>query len=203
MKLISKIYDYIWISVENLKLQAYMSKVTECDALGDLNTIPDYMEEMPIKSGYATINNDLTSDVSDFEFPSEVAENQVYGNVRIIFVVVDDSGNQVYGTKSLQVKIESHSNASMGDVKLNVTYGSEQVNGTTSEVPLVEVGDLNPFGIGSNVTIDYGSCYSPKTIACLYCGFDDGDVGVDEDTWNTWQSVQVFEKNIRVFQCVQ
>ena len=72
----------------------------------------------------------------------------------------------------------------MEDVRLNVTY-------TSTNITTVEVGQSNPFPDGSEVIIEYGGCHVPKTMSCLYCGFDDGQVGVDEETWNTWQTIEV------------
>ena len=82
-----------------------MSKVSECDEPTELSSsIPEYMEPMAITSGHATININLTSDVSDFELPSDVTEGNVCGIVRVIFALKDDSGSEsiIYGTKSVQ-----------------------------------------------------------------------------------------------------
>ena len=72
----------------------------------------------------------------------------------------------------------------MRDVKLDVKYGS-------SEAPVVQVGDENPFGTDSEINVDVGSCYLPKTMACMYCGFEDGNVGLDEDMWDAISTIEV------------
>ena len=167
-----------------------MSKVSECDEPTDISSsIPAYMEKMEIPSGHATISDNLTSDVSEFEFPSDVTEGKVCGIVRVIFVLKDDSGSEeiLYGTKSVQLNITCPSNENMEDVRLLVNYSS-------TDIPTVEVGDRNPFGAGSEVIVDFGGCLMPKTFGCLYCGFDEGQVGVDDETWDTWQTVEVHTK---------
>ena len=158
----------------------------ECDEPNDISAIPEFMQKLTIPSGYATIANDLKSDVSDFELPLDVSEGKTCGNVRIVFVLKDDSGSETitYGTKSVQIHIACVSNTNMGDVKLTTTYAS-------SEIPVVEVGDSNPFGAGSEVSVEYGDCHAPKTIACMYCGFEDGNVGGDDETWNMWDTIEV------------
>ena len=84
----------------------------------------------------------------------------------------------------MQINVECHSNENQGDIKITTSY-------TSTEIPVVEVGDENPFGQGSQVTVDYGRCLWPKAMACLYCGFDEGRVGVDDETWDTWQTIEV------------
>ena len=96
------------------------------------------------------------------------------------------NSQKVYGTKSLQINVTCLSNDNLEDTSLNAVYGSE-------DIPEVEVGDENPFGVESEVIVNYGSCHSPKTMACMYCGFDDGMVGVDEDSWNMWQTIEVID----------
>ena len=102
-------------------------------------------------------------------------------------MVLDADGNMIDGqtTASIQVSVDC-SSFEMRDVKLAVKYGS-------SEAPVVQVGDKNPFGDGTEITVDSGSCYMPKTMACMYCGFemDTGDVGLDEDTWAAISTIEV------------
>ena len=170
-------------------MEAYVSKVSECDIVQDDSTsVPDFMQQMVAPSGDPNIRSNLTSDVSELEFPSDIAEGRMCGNLRIIFIVKEDARNsqKVYGTKSLQINVTCLSNDNLEDTSLNAVYGSE-------DIPEVEVGDENPFGVESEVIVNYGSCHSPKTMACMYCGFDDGMVGVDEDSWNMWQTIEVID----------
>ena len=146
----------------------------------------------------APVNTDLTSDVSNLEFPTEVTTGQLCGPIRVVFRVLDNNGVMILGQKttSIEVNVDCSlvSNSSRfvgnGDVKLDVTYGS-------SDIPVVEVGDRNPFGATTQVKVDFGNCYWPKTAACLYCGFDEetGGVGLDDETWNAISTIEVCFKS--------
>ena len=144
------------------------------------------MDQMISPSGDVMIGNNLTSDLSNLEFPSAYAEQKRCGNVRIIFMIkeIARSSERIHGTKSIQINITCPSTDNLDDTSIQAIYESE-------EIPDVEVGDTNPFGLGSNVIMNYGSCHSPKTMACMYCGFEDGIVGVDDDSWNLWQTIEV------------
>ena len=144
------------------------------------------MDQMISPSGDVMIGTNLTSDISDLEFPSDYLEQKKCGNIRIIFVIKEIAGSsgRIHGTKSIQINITCPSNDNLEDTSIQAIYESE-------EIPDVEVGDTNPFGLGSNVIMNYGSCHSPKTMACMYCGFEDGIVGVDDDSWNLWQTIEV------------
>ena len=144
------------------------------------------MDQMLSPLGDVMIGSNLTSDVSNLEFPSDYAEQKRCGNIRIIFVIKEivGSSERIHGTKSIQINITCPSNDNLDDTSIHAIYESE-------EIPDVEVGDINPFGPGSHVIMNYGNCYSPKTMACMYCGFEDGIVGVDDDSWNLWQTIEV------------
>ena len=170
-----------------MKVEAYISQVSECDDVQeDETSLPEFMQQMTAPSGDPSIGNNLTSDVSELEFPSHVAEGRTCGNVRIIFVVKDNTRNspKIHGRKSIQINITCASNANLQDTSIQAIYGSD-------DIPNVEVGDTNPFGAESSVMVNYGSCHSPKSFACMYCGFEDGQVGVDDDSWNMWQTIEV------------
>ena len=162
-----------------------MSKVTECDEpekLNDTGDMPAFMET--IKED-VDINEDLTVDVADVNFPNSVAQGMACGNIQVIFVLTGESKSMIYDTKSRQVNVDCQTTANIGDVKLEATYGSPSI------IPTVEVGDRNPFGVGSTVKVSFGNCGIPKTLACLYCGFDHNGVGVDNETWSQWQTPEV------------
>ena len=171
-----------------------MSKVTECDEPDKLNgtgDMPSFMEKIREDLG---INEDLTVDVADLKFPNSVAQGVTCGNVQVVFVLTGESKSMIYDTKSRQVNIDCQKLANIGDVKIDVTYGSYDVR----SIPTVEVGDRNPFGITSTVKVSFGNCGIPKTLACLYCGFNDNGAGVDTETWSQWQTQEVTSKLLRL-----
>ena len=164
-----------------------MSSISECDEPTQLDTLPEYLQQLTTDTdSFVIINDNLTSDLSNFMFPPDVSEGKICGNIRVILALKATSSGEtnIHGTKSMQINVNCHSNENQGDVKITTSY-------TSSDIPVVEVGDENPFGQGSQVTVDYGNCHSPKAMACLYCGFDDGSVGVDDETWDTWQTIEV------------
>ena len=165
-----------------------MSSISECDEPTELDTLPEYLHQLTTDTGgFVIINDNLTADLSNFVFPPDVSEGKICGNVRVVLALKSTSSGitNIHGTKSLQINVKCHSNENQGDIKITASYSS-------TEIPVVEVGDENPFGQGSQVTVDYGNCYSPKAMACLYCGFDEGRVGVDDETWDTWQTIEVY-----------
>ena len=183
----TNIISLFTFSVSNLKVEAYLAKVSECDDNhDDVTLLPQLMEQMTNPSGDTTISSNLTADISEIEFPSDVAEGKICGNVRIIFMIKGNTRNspRIYGTKSVQINITCPSNDNLDDTSIQAIYGSE-------EIPDVNVGDTNPFGNETDIIVSYGSCKSPKTMACMYCGFEDGLVGVDDDSWNLWQTIEV------------
>ena len=170
----------------NLRVKAALSKVTECD----FPEMPENNGEVPpfmvMLQGDAGITNELTADVSKLVLPDAVDKGDICGPLKIVFALWNNSNSQagkfVQSQKTASIPV--HIECEAGDVKLEATYGS-------SDVPSIEVGAKNPFGAGSSVKVDYGSCYMPKTMACLYCGFDDGKVGIEDSTWNAWTTIQV------------
>ena len=158
-----------------------MSKVGECDEPDNLAELPTFMEIM--QTG-VTIKADLTADLTAIAFPTGVADGTTCGNVRILFVLTDSQKSTIYDTTSLQIIVACPSSRDVGYVNLSVTYGY-------SNIPTVQVGDRNPFGSDSAVRVDYVNCARPKSMACLYCGFDDDKVGVDDNTWARWQTKEV------------
>ena len=164
-----------------------MSSISECDEPTELDPIPEYLQQLTTDTGsFVIINDNLTSDLSNFMFPSDVSEGKICGNIRVILALKATSSREsnIHATTSMQINVKCHSNENQGDIKITTSY-------TSTEIPVVEVGDENPFGQGSQVIVDYGSCRWPKAMACLYCGFDEGRVGVDDETWDTWQTVEV------------
>ena len=164
-----------------------MSSVSECDEPTELDTLPEYLQQLTTDTdSFVIINDNLTSDLSNFVFPSDVSQGKICGNIRVILALKATSSREpnIHATKSMQINVKCHSNENQGDVRITTSY-------TSTEIPVVEVGDENPFGQGSQVTVDYGNCHAPKAMACLYCGFDEGRVGVDDETWDTWQTVEV------------
>ena len=164
-----------------------MSSISECDEPTELDPIPEYLQQLTTDTGsFVIINENLTSDLSNFMFPSDVSEGKICGNIRVILALKATSSREsnIHATKSMQINVKCHSNENQGDIKITTSY-------TSTEIPVVEVGDENPFGQGSQVTVDYGSCHWPKAMSCLYCGFDEGRVGVDDETWDTWQTIEV------------
>ena len=113
-----------------------------------------------------------------------MAKGTICGDVRVVFVLTDTQQSNIYDTTSLKINVACPSSTDIGDPSLNVTYGY-------NNIPTVQVGDRNPFGSDSEVMVDYGKCAMPKTMACLYCGFDDDKVGVDDATWALWQTKEV------------
>ena len=177
-----------------------VSKITECDEPTNIYDLESTNQpiSLAMQPASAAVNTDLTSDVSNLEFPTEVTTGQLCGPIRVVFRVLDNNGVMILGQKttSIEVNVDCSlvSNSSRfvgnGDVKLDVTYGS-------SDIPVVEVGDRNPFGATTQVKVDFGNCYWPKTAACLYCGFDEetGGVGLDDETWNAISTIEVCFKS--------
>jgi len=152
------------IDVTNYEVGARVYSVTECDDPISNDEIGEFSLPFDQKG---TISDDLTADVSDLSLSSlqELCSWQfISKQVRIVFMMLDADGNMVEGqtTASMQVGVDC-SSFEIRDVKLAVKYGS-------SEAPIVQVGDKNPFGDGTEITVDSGSCYMPKTMACMYCG---------------------------------
>ena len=103
-------------------------------------------------------------------------------------MMLDDNGKMVEGqtTTSILVEVDC-STVEIQDVKLDVQYGN-------GDIPTVQVGDRNPFGDETEIEVDVGSCYMPKTLACMYCGFDmekEKMVGLDDDMWEAISTVEV------------
>ena len=167
-----------------MKINAAVARVSECDELSKPS-------EEAIKSdiGSAPVNDDLSVDLSELDFPSDVNSAQTCGPIRVMFWATNNDGDLIEGqeTTSIQVNIKCNSLESVKDVKLGVIYGTE-------EIPVIEPGDKNPFGEKSQVKVDTGDCYMPKIVACLYCGFefDSGKVGLDDDTWDAISTIQVY-----------
>ena len=109
-------------------------------------------------------------------------------------MLLDENGKIVDGqtTTSIQVEVDC-SSFEMGDVKLDVQFDEGSGSG---EAPVVQVGDENPFGDGTSIEVEFGSCYLPKTMACMYCGFDmekgyDEMVGLDDEMWEAISTIEV------------
>ena len=168
-----------------MKVKAFLSLVTECDEPTSVDISSPFLAEF---TSDAVVGDDLTSDVSNLEFPDDVINGKICGPIRVIFLVTNDGENlQGQTSSSMQVNVTCNQSLdTVGDVKLEVTYGS-------SDIPVIQVGDKNPFGENTEIAVDTGSCYMPKVMACLYCGFefDNGTVGLDDDTWNTISTVEV------------
>ena len=167
--------------MSNLRLHAYSSKVSQCDEPQKVYGIGDQPEFMETIQENITIGGDLTLDVTDLPFPSTSC-----GNIQIVFVLTNSAQSQIYDTRSRSVQIDCQKMGNIGDVKIDVINGSPSTN-----IPIVQVGDRNPFGINATVKVSLGSCVAPQTMACLYCGFNDNVVGVDNETWNQWQTQEV------------
>ena len=169
-----------------MKINAAVARVSECDELSKPS-------EEAIKSdiGSAPVNDDLSVDLSELDFSSDVNSAQTCGPIRVMFWATnnDDVLIENQETTTIQVNVKCQSFESVKDVKLDVIYGTE-------EIPVIEPGDKNPFGETSQVNVDIGDCYMPKTVACLYCGFDfdSGRVGLDEETWGAISTIEV-DKN--------
>ena len=180
-------WTLLFLSASDMKIIAAVTRVSECDEVSKLS-------EEAIKSdiGSAPVNDDLSVDLSDLDFPSDVSSAKTCGPIRVMFWATNNDGDLIEGqeTTSIQVNIKCNSLESVKDVKLDVIYGTE-------EIPVIEPGDKNPFGEISQVTVDTGDCYMPKTVACLYCGFDfdNGTVGLDNDTWDAISTIQVYKLN--------
>ena len=176
---------HIFSSVTNYGISASILSVTECDDPTNNNASGAF--SFPLE-GRGTISNDLTADVKDLglqSLSSLCSWKFISNKVRIVFMMLDENGKIVEGqtTTSIQADIDCAS-FEVRDVKLDVKYGS-------SEAPVVQVGDENPFGTDSEINVDVGSCYLPKTMACMYCGFEDGAVGLDEDMWDAISTIEV------------
>ena len=141
--------------------------------------------------GRGPISSDLTADVKDLSISSLqtlCSWKYISKQVRIVFMMLDDNGKMVEGqtTTSILVEVDC-SSVEIRDVKLDVQYGND-------DVPIVQVGDRNPFGEGTEIEVDVGSCYMPKTLACMYCGFDmekELMVGLDDEMWEAISTVEV------------
>ena len=165
--------------VENLVVNAYLSKIQECDE-PDPAEIPPFME---IIQEDIAVNDDLTIDVSGIAFPGNEAS---CGNHQIVFILTSSIDKQVFDRRSRPVKINCESN--VADVKIELGNAAQ---GEVLNVPDVEVGDQNPFGYETSVKVSSGTCLNAQTMACLYCGFDGNSVGVDNQTWYQWQTMEV------------
>ena len=176
-----------------MKINAAVARVSECDELSKLS-------EEAIKSdiGSAPVNDDLSVDLSELDFPSDVNSAQTCGQIRVMFWATNNDGVLIEDqeTTSIQVNVKCQSLESVKDVKLDVIYGTE-------EIPVIEPGDKNPFGETSQVKVDIGDCYMPKTVACLYCGFDfdSGRVGLDDETWDAISTIEVDKNNNTIKIC--
>ena len=127
-----------------------------------------------------TIGTDLTLDVTDLPFRSI---SNTCGKVQIVFVLTNADLSRIYDTRSRSVQIDCKKSEDLGDVKI-------EIEGSTS-IPMVNVGDRNPFGVNARAKVSLGNCIAPQTMACLYCGFDGNMVGVDNETWYQWLTQEV------------
>ena len=129
------------------------------------------------------VNDDLTIDMSDVDFPDKVSS---CGNHKIVFVLASSIDKQVFDRRSHPVKIDCGKN--VADIKIELGNAAQ---GEVLNIPNVKVGDQNPFGYETSVKLSSGTCLNAQTMACLYCGFDGNSVGVDNQTWYQWQSMGV------------
>ena len=174
--------------MSNLRLHAYSSKVSQCDEPQKVYGVDDQPEFMENIQENITISRDLTLDVTDLPFPSTL---NTCGKIEIVFVLTNSAQSRIYDTRSRSVQIDCQKMGNIGDVKIDVISGSP-----STSIPIAQVGDRNPFGINATVKVSIGSCGAPQTMACLYCGFDDNVVGVDNETWNQWQTQEVIKAQV-------
>ena len=177
-----------FLTVTNFEVGASIFSVTECDDPTSSNASGEFA--FPLE-GRGLISSDLTADVKDLSissFQTLCSWKYISKQVRIVFMMLDDNGKMVEGqtTTSILVEVDC-STVEIRDVKLDVQYGN-------GDIPTVQVGDRNPFGDETEIEVDVGSCYMPKTLACMYCGFDmekEKMVGLDDDMWEAISTVEV------------
>ena len=70
-------------SVFDLRVEAYMSSISECDEPTELDNLPEYLQQLTTDTGsFVIINENLTSDLSNFVFPLDVSQGKICGNIR-------------------------------------------------------------------------------------------------------------------------
>jgi len=103
-----------------------------------------------------------------------------------VFVLASSIDNIVFDRQSHPVKIVCEGN--IPDVKIELNNAAQ---GEVLNIPSVQIGDQNPFGVDTSVKISSGECHTAHAMACLYCGFDGNNVGIDNQTWYQWQTMEV------------
>ena len=178
----------MFLTVTKFEVSASIFSVTECDDPTSSNASGEFA--FPLE-GRGLISSDLTADVKDLSissFQTLCSWKYISKQVRIVFMMLDDNGKMVEGQTTTSILVEDDcSTVEIRDVKLDVQYGN-------GDIPTVQVGDRNPFGDETEIEVDVGSCYMPKTLACMYCGFDmekEKMVGLDDDMWEAISTVEV------------
>ena len=186
----------MFLTVTKFEVSASIFSVTECDDPTSNNASGEFA--FPLE-GRGPISSDLTANVKDLSVSSLqtlCSWNYISKQVRIVFMMLDESGKMVEGqtTTSILVEVDC-SSFEIRDVKLDVEYGANSE--LTDNLKVVQVGDRNPFGDDTEIEVDVGSCYMPKTLACMYCGFDmekEMMVGLDDEMWEAISTVEVHFK---------
>ena len=139
------------------------------------------------------VNEDLTIDVSDIPFPNNSTS---CGNNQVVFVLASSIDSQIYDRRSHPIHVHCNE-GNKGDVKI---YLNNAAQGELLNIPNVQIGDPNPFGVDTSVRFSSGNCANPQAMACLYCGFDGHKIGVDNETWFQWQTMEViYQINFPVY----
>ena len=179
--------DFI-ILVESLRVHVYISKIPECnepEKVYNESNNDDFPSFMGVMLTNDPVKDDLTVDVTDLVISNAF---KFCGSNKIVYVLASSDGKQLYDSTSQSVRIDCQERGMGGDVKIEL---GNDIQGELLNIPNVQIGDRNPFGDETSVKISSASCLDLKPMACLYCGFDGNRVGVDNQTWYQWQTMEV------------
>ena len=173
-------------------VHAYLSKIPECnepEKVYDAVETPPFMHMIQAN---IPVNEDLTIDVSDIQFSNNATS---CGSNQIVFVLASSIDSHIYDRRSHQIQVNCNE-GNKGDVRIYLSNAAQAYSAHGSNL---QIGNPNPFGVDTSVRFSSGTCTNPQTMACLYCGFDGQKIGVDNETWYQWKSVEVIIPHILSF----